>query len=86
MSAPVKVVDQAIEVISSYRRPDLEARLRRARARLLDDQVRVLVVGEFRSRTQTTALPFRLSPWTCDSASPALRARKASSRQMLAAA
>ncbi|HEV8559808.1 MAG TPA: dynamin family protein [Actinophytocola sp.] len=48
MPAPVQVVDVAIEVISGYRRPDLEARLRRARARLLDDHVRVLVVGEFK--------------------------------------
>src|SRR6266540_5739349 len=48
MSAPVKVIDLAIEVIGGYRRSDLEARLARARARLLDDQVRVLVVGEFK--------------------------------------
>ena len=50
MSAPtpVQVVNAAIEAIARYRRPDLEARLRSARDRLLDDHVRVLVVGEFK--------------------------------------
>lgn len=45
---PVKAVDLALSTIAPYRRPDLEARLRQARARLLDDRIRVLVVGEFK--------------------------------------
>jgi dynamin family protein len=47
-TAPVQVVDLALNAITRYRRPDLETRLRRARARLLDDHVRVLVAGEFK--------------------------------------
>lgn len=47
-TAPVQAVEAAIEVIARYGRTDLDARLRRARARLLDDHVRVLVVGEFK--------------------------------------
>lgn len=46
--APVKAVDLVLSTIARYERPDLEARLRQARARLLTDQVRVLVVGEFK--------------------------------------
>jgi len=45
---PVKAVDLALATIAPYDRPDLDARLRAARARLLDDHVRVLVVGEFK--------------------------------------
>jgi hypothetical protein len=44
----VKAVDLALATIAPYGRPDLEARLHQARARLLDDRVRVLVVGEFK--------------------------------------
>lgn len=47
-SAPVKAVDLALATIARYDRPDLEARLKQTRARLLDDKVRVLVVGEFK--------------------------------------
>ena len=45
---PVRAVDLALSTIAPYRRPDLEARLRQARDRLLDDRIRVLVVGEFK--------------------------------------
>jgi len=45
---PVKAVDLALSTIAPYRRPDLEGRLRQTRARLLDDRIRVLVVGEFK--------------------------------------
>lgn len=44
----VKAIDLALSSIARYGRPDLEGRLRQARARLLDDHVRVLVVGEFK--------------------------------------
>ena len=47
-TAPVKAIDLALAAIKRYDRPDLEGRLRQARARLLDDTVRVLVVGEFK--------------------------------------
>ncbi len=47
-SSPVKAVDLALATIARYQRPDLDARLRYARARLLDERVRVLVVGEFK--------------------------------------
>ncbi|MDT7712225.1 MAG: hypothetical protein QOG46_914 [Pseudonocardiales bacterium] len=47
-SAPVNAVDQALATIARYGRSDLQARLRQTRARLLDEQVRVLVVGEFK--------------------------------------
>lgn len=47
-SAPVKAVDQALATIARYGRSDLQARLQQTRARLLDEQVRVLVVGEFK--------------------------------------
>ncbi|MCY7340958.1 MAG: dynamin family protein [Pseudonocardia sp.] len=47
-SDPVEVVDLALRAVARYDRPDLDARLRHARARLLDDHVRVLVVGEFK--------------------------------------
>ncbi len=48
LPVPVKAVDLALATIGRYNRPDLEARLRQARARLLDEKVRVLVVGEFK--------------------------------------
>lgn len=47
-SAPLKAVDLALATIARYDRADLDARLQHARARLLDEQVRVLVVGEFK--------------------------------------
>ncbi len=47
-SAPVQAVDLALATIAQYDRSDLEARLAQTRARLLDEQVRVLVVGEFK--------------------------------------
>ncbi|MGH3821508.1 MAG: dynamin family protein, partial [Pseudonocardiaceae bacterium] len=47
-SAPVKAVDLALATIAQYDRSDLEARLAQTRARLLDERVRVLVVGEFK--------------------------------------
>ncbi len=47
-SAPLKAVDLALATIARYDRSDLDARLQHARARLLDEQVRVLVVGEFK--------------------------------------
>ncbi|HWM00041.1 MAG TPA: dynamin family protein [Nocardioidaceae bacterium] len=45
---PVAAVDLALGALAKYERPDLEARLRQARERLLADHVRVLVVGEFK--------------------------------------
>ncbi|MGH3962685.1 MAG: dynamin family protein [Pseudonocardiaceae bacterium] len=48
LSAPVKAVDLALATIARYDRSDLDARLQQTRARLLDEQVRVLVVGEFK--------------------------------------
>ncbi len=45
---PLAVVDRALAAIARYERPDLDDRLRHARARLRDDRVRVLVVGEFK--------------------------------------
>ncbi|MFI6102041.1 dynamin family protein [Lentzea sp. NPDC051213] len=47
-TTPVEAVDRALAAIARYDRPDLEARLRQARARLQDDRVRLLVVGEFK--------------------------------------
>ncbi len=47
-SAPVQAVDLALATIAQYGRSDLEARLAQTRSRLLDEQVRVLVVGEFK--------------------------------------
>jgi hypothetical protein len=44
----VRAVDLTLSTIASHRRPDLEARLRATRARLLDERIRVLVVGEFK--------------------------------------
>lgn len=46
--AAVRVVEQALATIARYDRPDLDARLHHARSRLLDEHVRVLVVGEFK--------------------------------------
>jgi hypothetical protein len=48
MSEPARVVDLALAAIERYGRPDLDGRLRQAKARLLADHVRVLVVGEFK--------------------------------------
>ncbi|GAB2811232.1 dynamin family protein [Lentzea nigeriaca] len=47
-TTPIEAVDRALAAIARYERPDLEARLRQARARLRDDRVRLLVVGEFK--------------------------------------
>jgi hypothetical protein len=47
-SEPVAVVERALAAIARYGRPDLDARLAAARARLLDGRTRVLVVGEFK--------------------------------------
>jgi len=44
----VNALDSTIAAIARYDRPDLDERLRQARARLLDGRVRVLVVGEFK--------------------------------------
>lgn len=48
MAKPVQAVDLALGALANYERPDLEARLRQAKSRLLADHVRVLVVGEFK--------------------------------------
>ena len=45
---PSAAVELALTTVARYRRPDLEGRLRQARARLDDGHVRVLVVGEFK--------------------------------------
>ncbi len=45
---PARVVDLALAAIERYGRPDLDGRLHQAKARLLADHVRVLVVGEFK--------------------------------------
>jgi Dynamin family len=44
----VQAVDLALAAIERHDRPDLHARLRATRTRLVDEQVRVLVVGEFK--------------------------------------
>ena len=44
-----------------------------------------LVTGELRNRTRTAALPFRVSPWTYGSTSPAIRLRRHRERPMPAA-
>jgi hypothetical protein len=48
MTDPARAVAAAIAAIAPFERPDLDARLRQARTRLLADDVRVLVVGEFK--------------------------------------
>jgi hypothetical protein len=48
LAEPVHAVDLALGALVRYERPDLEARLRQAKDRLLTDHVRVLVVGEFK--------------------------------------
>jgi hypothetical protein len=48
LAKPVHAVDLALGALAKYERPDLEARLRRAKERLLADHVRVVVVGEFK--------------------------------------
>ena len=45
---PVAVVERALAAVARYERPDLDARLQAARARLVDGRTRVLVVGEFK--------------------------------------
>jgi len=47
-AAPVQAVDLALAAVERHDRPDLHARLRATRTRLVDEQVRVLVVGEFK--------------------------------------
>jgi hypothetical protein len=47
-SEPVVVVERALAAVARYGRPDLDGRLRAARARLVDERTRVLVVGEFK--------------------------------------
>src|SRR5918997_2581149 len=47
-SDPVAVVERALAAVARYERPDLDARLQAARARLVDGRTRVLVVGEFK--------------------------------------
>nr|MBA2322661.1 dynamin family protein [Pseudonocardiales bacterium] len=44
----IDLVDLAIKATAAYNRPDLSSRLRHTRARLVDPNVRVLVVGEFK--------------------------------------
>ena len=46
--AAVDLVDLALKATTAYDRPDLGARLRQTRKRLVDPSVRVLVVGEFK--------------------------------------
>lgn len=46
--AAVELVDLALKATTAYERPDLGARLQQTRARLIDPDVRVLVVGEFK--------------------------------------
>jgi Dynamin family len=45
---PSTALERAVAVLARYERPDLDARLAQASARLLADDVRVLVVGEFK--------------------------------------
>ncbi|HEY3260710.1 MAG TPA: dynamin family protein [Pseudonocardiaceae bacterium] len=44
----MQAVDLALAAVERHDRPDLHARLRATRVRLVDEQVRVLVVGEFK--------------------------------------
>lgn len=46
--AAVDLVDLALKATAAYQRPDLAARLTHTRTRLVDPDVRVLVVGEFK--------------------------------------
>ena len=46
--AAVDLVDLALKATAAYGRPDLGARLAQTRKRLVDPNVRVLVVGEFK--------------------------------------
>jgi hypothetical protein len=46
--AAVDLVDLALKATTAYERPDLGARLAQTRKRLVDPNVRVLVVGEFK--------------------------------------
>ncbi|MGI8647593.1 MAG: Isoniazid-inducible protein iniA [Acidimicrobiales bacterium] len=47
-STQIEAIDLALETIVRYNRPDLNSRLRQARARLQNGYIRVLVVGEFK--------------------------------------
>ncbi|HEY0816630.1 MAG TPA: dynamin family protein [Pseudonocardia sp.] len=46
--AAIELVDLALKATTAYQRPDLGARLAQTRKRLVDPNVRVLVVGEFK--------------------------------------
>ena len=46
--AAIELVDLAIKATTAYKRPDLGSRLQQTRKRLVDPNVRVLVVGEFK--------------------------------------
>jgi hypothetical protein len=46
--AAIELVDLALKATAAYQRPDLGARLAQTRKRLVDPNVRVLVVGEFK--------------------------------------
>ena len=48
LAEPAQAIDLALGALVEYGRPDLEARLRQAKNRLLTDHVRVIVVGEFK--------------------------------------
>ncbi|MDN5857591.1 MAG: dynamin family protein [Pseudonocardia sp.] len=61
---PVRALDVALDTIARYNRPDLEARLRQAKARLLDDRVRVLIVGEFK-QGKSSLVNGLLEAWVC---------------------
>lgn len=47
-TTPQQAAELALAAIERYGRPDLERRLHQAKARLADDHVRLLVVGEFK--------------------------------------
>ena len=61
--AAVELVDLALKATTAYERPDLGARLGRTRKRLVDPDVRVLVVGEFKQgKSQLVNAPGRARP------------------------
>jgi Dynamin family len=45
---PVDIIDLTLTTIAPFKRPDLDARLEQAKARLYAERVRVLVVGQFK--------------------------------------
>jgi hypothetical protein len=47
-STPAEILGTGLAAVRRHDRPDLEARLRQAEARLVDGRTRVLVVGEFK--------------------------------------